>query len=105
MISFASMLYYCILKVIERPPGLVIDHKDGNKLNNRADNLRYVTATVNNRNRRDLKLNEELVGKLRAMLGTMPQVRIAELFGISQSTQSIVSNIVTGKRWAEDGRA
>jgi hypothetical protein len=33
-----------------RPEGLVIDHKDRNKLNNKADNLRYCTSTENNIN-------------------------------------------------------
>lgn len=33
-----------------RPPGYVVDHIDRDKLNNRADNLRYVTQTENMRN-------------------------------------------------------
>lgn len=35
----------------ERPDGLVIDHIDRNKTNNRADNLRYVTQKENVRNK------------------------------------------------------
>ena len=35
----------------ERPEGLVIDHIDGDKLNNNAENLRYVTQSDNLQNR------------------------------------------------------
>jgi len=34
----------------DRPEGLVIDHKDQNKLNNNVDNLHYVTQAENCRN-------------------------------------------------------
>ena len=40
----------------------IVDHKDGNSLNNRIDNLRWVTATANNLNRKcvGLHFNEGL---------------------------------------------
>lgn len=37
---------------------MVIDHKDGNQLNNTIDNLRLVTQTVNNRNHRKQSNNK-----------------------------------------------
>lgn len=38
-----------------RPNGLVINHKDGNRVNNRVENLEYVTQAENNRH--SFKLN------------------------------------------------
>lgn len=39
----------------EQPDGLVVDHIDGNKINNKVSNLRYVTRSYNGRNRVALK--------------------------------------------------
>lgn len=64
-IRLATYVHTLVAKYFigERPIGYVIDHIDGNYLNNRADNLRYVTQqeNVNNPNtkRTDYKHSEE----------------------------------------------
>ena len=39
----------------DMPAGLVIDHINGNGLDNRIENLRAVTKTINQRNRRSIR--------------------------------------------------
>lgn len=50
----------------ERPAGLVIDHINRNPMDNRADNLRYVTPQENARNTARFRADVQLEGQERA---------------------------------------
>lgn len=92
-----------------RPHGYDINHRDGDKRNNRLENLEYCTRVENNRHARatglhhqwrKLEAGDVLRIKELADQGNIPQWRIGAMFGI---TQGAVSNIKRGKRsldWA-----
>jgi hypothetical protein len=62
-------------------------------------NCRFVTATVNNRNKRTTKLSTEKVSAIRALLeaGDMTQKQIGEKYGVPQTA---ISQIKSNKLWA-----
>lgn len=92
--------------------GLVVNHIDGNKLNNNVDNFEIVTRSRNSKHAYELglnpgkpgeksgmsKLKNEDVLKIRelAKLGQLSHKEIGKLFGISQSA---ISLIVSRKTW------
>jgi hypothetical protein len=89
-------------------PCNVIDHKDGNKLNNSVDNLLICSRSENTkafRNRvRSLKnhgykLNDDIVAEIKYLLSleVHTQKHIAKQFGVGQS---IISEIKLGRKWA-----
>lgn len=82
-----------------RPDGYVIDHIDRDKTNNKAENLRYVTASGNQRNRKDNKLTEEDAKNIRVLLSQESQSKIASRYKVSQS---LISKIKLGMLWKNE---
>lgn len=93
-----------------RPPGYQVNHKDGDKKNNRASNLEYVTASENIRHsfaiglqsnqgekHSQAKLKEPDVLRIRELLALgLTQAEVARSYGI---TPSAVSRIKSGELW------
>lgn len=88
----------------KRKSGMKIDHKDGNKLNNAATNLEYVSNQENIERARDngslknTKLNQEDVAKIRELADTKSMKEIADKYDV---TPSAISKILNNKRWKE----
>lgn len=96
---------------IENPNNLPqVNHKDGNKLNNKVSNLEWCTAKYNiiHSVRTGLRktavgeaygrssLNEKSIILIRSLNGVMTHSEIAKAFGIAQST---VTKIITRLTW------
>jgi hypothetical protein len=95
-----------------RPPGLQCRHLDGNRVNNRADNLAWGTAEVNWEDRRRhgnaragvenhaAKLTSEQVREIRRLYATrtISQQALAKRFNVSRSA---ISSAFHGNTWRE----
>lgn len=95
-----------------RPPGAQINHRSGDKRDNRVSNLEYVTGLENIRHARAAglfqanqprgqkhgmsKLTEDQVRQIRALRGTATLAELAQRFGVAKPT---VHHVVTRKTW------
>ena len=95
------------------PDGMVVCHKDGNKLNRCVDNLRVDTQDSNNKDKVrhgvtargeqiiHSKLNQESVIEIRKLAASgIRHKKIAEQFGVSRPA---VSSVVRGDTWKHIG--
>jgi hypothetical protein len=98
-----------LLFIGPRPKGLVINHKDGDKLNNIPENLEYVTVAENNRHAQRTLLNstkgesnprsvltESQVVDVKERLQYQSQKEIAEMYGVHRGT---IQAIASGRNW------
>jgi hypothetical protein len=92
----------------QKPKGLHCAHLNGNKTDNRSDNLAYVTPAENERHKvahgtkaigsrqGAAKLTEEQVRQIRARHAPGKGATLAREYGVSQST---ISSIIRGQWW------
>ena len=88
-----------------REVGLEVAHNNGNRQDNRAENLRWTTRKDNHADRKKhgtwgRKLTSEEVKEIRTIYGAggITQSDLGRQFGVTQAT---VSKIVRGDTWAE----
>lgn len=103
------------------PSGYEVNHLDGDKGNNRLENIEYCTPSANHLHRCHVlgkisptaqlrrcgekntmaKLSREQVEEIKTLLEhkVLPQTKIAARYGVSQTC---VSKIKCGQRWVED---
>lgn len=98
----------------EKPDGLMVNHKDGNKQNNRVENLEYVTHQQNTKHAFDMGLvnlkrfygedhtnskvsNAQRVEIVELCRSGAPQWKVGKRFGLSQTAVSHIIRKARGR--------
>ena len=103
----SRLIYMAFNNTSEIPMNLVVDHVDGNRLNNQPGNLQLITQQANikkrvhqsislNFHKPDSKLDLYEVGKIKYDLLSLPQAEVMRKYSI---TRNRVSNIALEKSW------
>ena len=87
---------------VRRPGQIEVDHKDGNPLNNRLDNLRYVTTMVNQQNIRDAQGNPKRGVSYNKLHGSWAGARAAWNARISIEGKIVGNKYFSTAREAEE---
>lgn len=95
-----------------RPPGMVVNHKDGDKENNSASNLEYISSSANIKHAYDTRLHGKRVGeqhathKLKesdvlAIIGKckIPGINKSEIAREYHCSRSLITFIEKGIAW------
>lgn len=115
----AHRLVHCLVAeafICPRPKGLFVNHIDGDKTNNKPENLEWVTSSENMKHALRIglakvpvannigekhpmvKLTKDQVNEIKSLRGQVSQTILAKQYGITQAT---VSKIQLGQRWSK----
>lgn len=111
--SHASLRHFPVHRLVAeaflgpRPAGMTINHIDGNSINNRADNIEYISGADNSAHGARLglmawgernpkaALSEDAV--IDILTSPLRQIDLAAKYGVLQTT---ISDVRTGRTWA-----
>lgn len=110
--KYASRLVHCLVAAAfigPKPPGMDVNHRDGDKSRNAIENLEYLTRSQNNQHAYDtgLKRTGERHGRAKLTAAQVDEIRVAHSLGKSCTalgkefgvSRGAVRLIIQGKNW------